>query len=53
MTPGGAKEPTEEVKAAIGGAFGDVDKMKAAVKKAGLGQFGSGWAWLAVGKDKN
>ncbi len=52
MTPGGAKEPTEEVKAAIGGAFGDVDKMKAAVKKAGLGQFGSGWAWLAVGKDK-
>ncbi len=52
MTPGGAKEPTEDVKAAIDGAYGDVDKMKAAVKKAGLGQFGSGWAWLAVGKDK-
>jgi Fe-Mn family superoxide dismutase len=52
MTPGGAKEPTEEVKAAIGGAFGGVDKMKAAVKKIGLAQFGSGWAWLAVGKDK-
>ena len=52
MTPGGAKEPTEEVTAAISGAFGDVGKMKDAVKKVGLGQFGSGWAWLGVGKDK-
>jgi Fe-Mn family superoxide dismutase len=52
MTPGGAKDPTEDVKAAISGAFGDVDKMKAAMKQAGLGRFGSGWAWLAVGKDK-
>jgi superoxide dismutase, Fe-Mn family len=52
MTPGGAKDPTEEVKTAIGGAFGDVDTMKAAVKKVGLAQFGSGWVWLAVGKDK-
>jgi Fe-Mn family superoxide dismutase len=26
--------------------------MKAAVKAAGLGRFGSGWAWLSVGKDK-
>jgi superoxide dismutase, Fe-Mn family len=41
MTPGGAKEPTEEVKAAITSAFGDVGKMKDAVKKVGLGQFGS------------
>ena len=52
MTPGGAKLPTEQVKAAIDGAFGDVDKMKAAVKQAGLARFGSGWAWLALGKDK-
>ncbi len=52
MTPGGAKVPTADAKAAIDGAFGDVDKMKAAVKQAGLAQFGSGWAWLAVGKDK-
>ena len=36
MTPGGAKAPTEDVKSAIDGAFGDVDKMKAAVKQAGL-----------------
>ena len=46
MTPGGAKAPTGDLKSAIDGAFGDVDKMKAAVKTAGLGRFGSGWAWL-------
>jgi Fe-Mn family superoxide dismutase len=51
MTPGGAKEPTGDLKAAIDGAFGDVAKMKAAVKAAGLGRFGSGWAWLGV-RDK-
>jgi Fe-Mn family superoxide dismutase len=51
MTPGGAKEPAGDLKSAIDGAFGDVDKMKAAVKAAGLGRFGSGWAWLGV-KDK-
>ncbi len=52
MTPGGAKEPSGDLKRAIDGAFGDVAKMKAAVKSAGLGRFGSGWAWLGVGKDK-
>jgi superoxide dismutase, Fe-Mn family len=52
MTPGGAGSPTTEVRAAIDGAFGDFDKMKAAVKQAGMARFGSGWAWLAVDKDK-
>jgi superoxide dismutase, Fe-Mn family len=51
MTPGGAKAPTGELKSAIDAAFGDVEKMKAGVKAAGLGRFGSGWAWLGV-KDK-
>jgi len=51
MTPGGAKAPAGDLKGAIDGAFGDFDKMKAAVKQASLGRFGSGWAWLAV-KDK-
>ena len=51
MTPGGAKAPEGELKSAIDGAFGDFDKMKAEVKKAAIGRFGSGWAWLAV-KDK-
>jgi Fe-Mn family superoxide dismutase len=52
MTPGGPTMPSEDVKAAIAAAFGDSDKMKAAVKQAGLGRFGSGWVWLGVGKDK-
>jgi Fe-Mn family superoxide dismutase len=52
MTPGGAKSPSEEVNTAIRSVFSGVDQMKQAVKAAGLGQFGSGWAWLAVGKDK-
>lgn len=51
MTPGGAKAPAGDLKSAIDGAFGDVDKMKAAFKAASIGRFGSGWAWLAV-KDK-
>jgi Fe-Mn family superoxide dismutase len=52
MTPGGAKQPMGDLKSAIDSAFGDFDKMKAALKQAALGRFGSGWAWLAVGKDK-
>jgi Fe-Mn family superoxide dismutase len=52
MTPGGAKEPTGDLKAAIDGAFGNVAGMMDKVNVAGGGRFGSGWAWLVVGKDK-
>ncbi|HRK19209.1 MAG TPA: superoxide dismutase [Hyphomicrobiaceae bacterium] len=52
MTPGGAKGPTGDLKTAIDGTFGDVAKMMEAFQAASLGRFGSGWAWLAVGKDK-
>jgi Fe-Mn family superoxide dismutase len=52
MTPGGAKGPTGDLKAAIDGAFGSVEKMQEAVNQAGMTRFGSGWAWLVVGKDK-
>ncbi|MEA5127376.1 MAG: superoxide dismutase [Proteiniphilum sp.] len=31
--------------------FGSLDELKAQVKQAGLGQFGSGWAWLLVKSD--
>jgi Fe-Mn family superoxide dismutase len=51
MTPGGAKAPQGDLKTAIDGTFGDFDKMKAALKAAAVGRFGSGWAWLGV-KDK-
>ncbi len=52
MTPGGAKEPTGALKTAIDAAFGDVGKFKERLNAAGIGRFGSGWAWLIVDKDK-
>ena len=31
--------------------FGTVEAFREQFVKAGLGRFGSGWAWLVVGKD--
>jgi Fe-Mn family superoxide dismutase len=31
--------------------FGSVDEFKTQFKTAAVGQFGSGWAWLVLGKD--
>ena len=44
---GGGKLPGTLEAAAIA-AFGSVDKMKEDFDQAGVTQFGSGWAWLAV-----
>lgn len=52
MTPGGAKEPSAELKSAIDGAFGNLAGMTEKLNAAGVGRFGSGWAWLIVTKDK-
>ena len=51
MGPGGGGAPTGELAAAIDAAFGSFDAMKEAVNKAGVGRFGSGWAWVIVGAD--
>jgi Fe-Mn family superoxide dismutase len=51
MTPGGAKAPTGELAVAVDRAFGNIDDFKAKFKAAGLGRFGSGWAWLVAAKD--
>jgi superoxide dismutase, Fe-Mn family len=51
MTPGGAKEPSGELKSAIDSSFGSAAKLTGKVNAAGLARFGSGWAWLIV--DKN
>jgi Fe-Mn family superoxide dismutase len=47
LTPKGGA-PTGELKKRMDAAFGDFDKFKEAFKKAGVDQFGSGWAWLVV-----
>jgi len=49
MKPGGGgnKIPAK-LKAAIEKDLGGVDKAKADFIAAGVGQFGSGWAWIAV-----
>ena len=52
MTPGGAKDAPGELKSAIGGSWKDVNDFKEALTTAGIGRFGSGWAWLVVNKDK-
>ena len=47
ITPGGAKEPTGALKAAVDEAFGSFDELKKQMTALALGQFGSGWAWLS------
>ena len=45
-------EPTSgEFYDAIVAKFGSVEQLKADLKAAGLGVFGSGWAWLVADKD--
>jgi superoxide dismutase, Fe-Mn family len=46
MGPGGGGAPSGALGAAIDLDFGSFDALKEAVNKAGLGRFGSGWAWL-------
>ena len=46
MTPDGGGEPDGELAEAIDAAFGSFDDFKEKVKETGVGQFGSGWAWL-------
>lgn len=52
LNPGGGGEPPVELAARMEAAFGGVDACKEALKKAALGQFGSGWAWLALDGDR-
>ncbi len=46
MSPDGGGEPSGALAEAIDSAFGSFDEFKAKFKAAGVGQFGSGWAWL-------
>jgi Fe-Mn family superoxide dismutase len=46
MSPDGGGAPEGDLAAAIDGAFGSFDDFKDEFEAAGVGQFGSGWAWL-------
>lgn len=48
LGPGKGGAPTGELAAAIDAAFGSFDAMKEKFAAAGVGRFGSGWAWLYV-----
>lgn len=51
MAPDGGGEPGGDLMAAINSAFGDFASFKDQFSKTAIGQFGSGWGWLAAGRD--
>jgi Fe-Mn family superoxide dismutase len=46
MGPNAGGAPTGAIADAITGSFGTFDAFKEQVSKAGVGRFGSGWAWV-------
>ncbi|MGL4729617.1 MAG: superoxide dismutase [Bosea sp. (in: a-proteobacteria)] len=52
MKPNGGGKLPGALEKAVVDAFGSVEKMKEDFIAAGVGQFGSGWSWLAVQNGK-
>jgi Fe-Mn family superoxide dismutase len=53
MAPAGkGGKLSDDLAKAIDASFGSLDKFKADFKAAAVNRFGSGWAWLVLGKEK-
>ena len=51
MSPEGGGEPGGDLGSAIKLAFGSFDDFKQQFQETAVGNFGSGWTWLAAGSD--
>lgn len=51
LKPNGGGQPTGSLANKITADFGSFEKFAELFKQAGVGQFGSGWAWLVVDGD--
>jgi superoxide dismutase, Fe-Mn family len=49
--PNAGGAPKGKLAGAINSTFGSFDQFKEELQKAGVGRFGSGWAWLVVNKE--
>lgn len=52
LSPDGGGAPKGELASKIDEDLGGLEKFKEDLKKAALGQFGSGWAWLVLDQGK-